>query len=169
MHKWLPILLNAIDSVLLYYRTGKRLLIPILQIRVRNRKFVLLFLKQNKCCGYLNEPIKWDGSFGDQSTLFNLLIREISQFLCYERLLNMTYVAYKKMHVFAKCNSGRIAIQWFHIKHYLDYQYTKFQPYTSRVKKMCVFARYATLVTRRQTNNQINKRKHKPLHFSRLS
>ena len=29
-----------------------------------------------------------------KSTLFNLLIREISQFLCYERLLNMTYVAY---------------------------------------------------------------------------
>ena len=27
--------------------------------------------------------------------LFNLLIRETSHFLCYERLLNMTYVAYK--------------------------------------------------------------------------
>ena len=34
-----------------------------------------------------------------------------------------------KMHFSAECNSGRIAIQWFHIKHYLDYQYTKFQPY----------------------------------------
>ena len=53
-----------------------------------------------------------------------------------------------KMHFSAKCNSGRIAIQWFHIKHYLDYQYTKFQPYTFRVQKMCVFARYATLVPR---------------------
>ena len=52
------------------------------------------------------------------------------------------------MHFFAKCNSGRIAIQWFHIKHYLDFQCTKFQPYTSRVQKMCVFARYATLVPR---------------------
>ena len=30
-----------------------------------------------------------------KSTLFYLLIRETSQFLCYERLLNMTYVAYK--------------------------------------------------------------------------
>ena len=30
-----------------------------------------------------------------KSTLFNSLIRETSQFLCYERLLNMTYVAYK--------------------------------------------------------------------------
>ena len=28
-------------------------------------------------------------------TLFNLLIRETSHVLCYERLLNMTYVAYK--------------------------------------------------------------------------
>ena len=52
------------------------------------------------------------------------------------------------MHFSAKCNSGRIAIQWFHIKHYLDYQYTKFQPYAFRVQKMCVFARYATLVPR---------------------
>ena len=30
-----------------------------------------------------------------KSTLFNFLIRETSQFLCYERLLNMTYGAYK--------------------------------------------------------------------------
>ena len=80
-------------------------------------------------------------------TLINLLIRELSQFLCYERSLNMTYVAYKNAFS-AKCNSGRIAIQWFHIKHYLDYQYTKFQPYTFRVQNMCVFARYATLVPR---------------------
>ena len=50
------------------------------------------------------------------------------------------------MHFSAKRNSGRIAIQWFHIKHYVDYQYTKFQPYTFRVQKNCVFARYATLV-----------------------
>ena len=47
----------------------------------------------------------------------------------------MTYVAYIKCIVSAKCNSGRIAIQWCHIKHYLDYQYTKFQPYTFRVQK----------------------------------
>ena len=31
-----------------------------------------------------------------KSTLFNLFMRETSHFLCYERLLNMTYVAYKK-------------------------------------------------------------------------
>ena len=30
-----------------------------------------------------------------KSTLFNLFIRETSRFLCYEWLLNMTYVAYK--------------------------------------------------------------------------
>ena len=64
-----------------------------------------------------------------KSTLFNLLIRETSQFLCYERLLNMTYVEYKNAFFSVKCNSGHIAIQWFHIKHYLDYQYKKFQPY----------------------------------------
>ena len=30
-----------------------------------------------------------------KSTLFNTLIGETSQFLCYERVLNMTYLAYK--------------------------------------------------------------------------
>ena len=60
VQKWLSILLNAFDSVLLYYRTVKRLLIPILQIRVRNGKLVLLFLNQNICCGYLNGPFKFE-------------------------------------------------------------------------------------------------------------
>ena len=72
-----------------------------------------------------------------KSTLCNFLMRETSQFLCYGRLLNMTYVVNKKMHFSVKCNSGRIAIQWFHIKHYLDYHYAKFQPYNFRVQK-CV-------------------------------
>ena len=52
------------------------------------------------------------------------------------------------MHFSAKCNSGRFAKQWFHIKHCLDYPYTKIQLYTSRVQKNRVFARYATLVPR---------------------
>ena len=43
-----------------------------------------------------------------KSTLFNLLIRETSEFLFYERLLNMTYVAYKnafsrKMQFWSHC------------------------------------------------------------------
>ena len=37
----------------------------------------------------------------------------------------------------AKCNSGRIAIQWFHNKRYLDHQYAKFQLYTFRVQENC--------------------------------
>ena len=73
VQKWLPILLNAFDSVLLYYRTVKRLLITILQIRVRNGKLVLLFLNQNIFCGYLNGPIKWDGSFEDQKHALKLI------------------------------------------------------------------------------------------------
>ena len=43
-----------------------------------------------------------------KNTLFNLLIRETSQFLCYERLLNLTYVTYKneifcKMQFWSHC------------------------------------------------------------------
>ena len=57
-------------------------------------------------------------------------------------------MGHTKMHFSAKCNSGHVAIQWFHIKHYFDYRYTKFQPYTFRVQKVCVYARYATLVPR---------------------
>ena len=44
-----------------------------------------------------------------------------------------------KMHFSTKCNSGHIAIQWFHIQNILDYQYTKFQPYTFRVQKNVCF------------------------------
>ena len=46
-----------------------------------------------------------------------------------------------KIHFSAKCNSGRSAIQWFHIKHYLDYLYTKFQPYTFWVQKNVSFCK----------------------------
>ena len=38
---------------------------------------------------------------------------------------------------------------WSHCYTVVSYQaYTKFHPYTFRVHKMCVFARYATLVPR---------------------
>ena len=84
-----------------------------------------------------------------KNALFNLLIRETSQVLCYERLLNLTYVTYTKNAFFREMQFwSHCYIQWFHIKHYLDYQYSKFQPYTFRVQKMCVFERYATLVPR---------------------
>ena len=137
-HKLLPILLNAFDSVLLYYRTVKRLLIPVLQIRVPNGKLLFVISHPNTYMDLLNETVL----LKTKNTLFNLLIRETSQFLCHKRLLNLTYVAYTNAFS-AKCNSGRIVIQWFHIKHYSDYQYAKLQPYTFRVQK-CVFARYAT-------------------------
>ena len=80
-----------------------------------------------------------------KSTLFNLLIRETPHFLCYERLLNMTYVAYKNAFL-------REMQFWSHCYTVVSYQALfrlsvyKFQPYTFRVQKMCVFARYATLV-----------------------
>ena len=49
----------------------------------------------------------------------------------------MAYVAYKNAFS-AKCNSGRIAVQWSHIKHYLYYQYTKFSTvYLSGAKNVC--------------------------------
>ena len=92
----------------------------------------------------INETILLKG----KNTLFNILIREISEFLCYERLLNSAHAAYKKIHFTAKCNSGHIAIQWFNMRYYLDYQYTKIQPYTFRMQIFFVFARYATLVPR---------------------
>ena len=46
--------------------------------------------------GLLNETVL----LKTKSTLFNLLIRETSYFLCYERLLNMTYVSYKNAFFF---------------------------------------------------------------------
>ena len=32
-------------------------------LRVHTKKLILLFLNQNKCCGYSKEPSQWDGSF----------------------------------------------------------------------------------------------------------
>ena len=140
--------LDAFDSALLYYRTVKRLLIPVLQIRVNNEKLFLLFLIQNVCCGYFNGPFKWDGSFEGQ-TIHSLTYCFGKHHNFYAMKDCLTWPMWHiKMQFSAKCNSGRIAIQWFHIKHYLDYQYSKFQPYTFRVQKMCVFARYATFVPR---------------------
>ena len=132
VHKRLPILLNAFDSVLLYYRTVKRLLIPFLQIRVRNRKLVCYFSNKTYVVGtqmgLLNET---------KSTIFNLLIRETSQCLCYERLLNMTYVAYKN----AFCREMQF---WSHCYTVVSYQalfrlsvYKIPAVYLSGAKNMC--------------------------------
>ena len=63
------------------------------------------------------------------------------------------------MHFSAKCNSGRIAIQWFHINHYLGYQYTKLQPYTSQVQKhicFCTIRDFGCLTTMSRTNIDFN-------------
>ena len=75
------------------------------------------------------------------------LVKETSQFLCYERLLNMTYVAYKK------CIFLRNAIL-SHFYTVISYKalfrlsvYKIPAVYLSGAK-MCVFARYATLVPR---------------------
>ena len=47
-------------------------------------------------------------------------------------------MGHTKMHFIAKCNSGRVAIQWFQIEHYLDYQYTKIPAvYFSGAKNVC--------------------------------
>ena len=83
-----------------------------------------------------------------KSTLFSLLIRETLHFLCYERLLNMTYVAYKKC-IFREMQF------WLHCFTVVSY-HALFRlsvckipaVYIFRVQKMCVFARYATLVPR---------------------
>ena len=83
-----------------------------------------------------------------KSTLFSLFIRESSQFLCYERLLNMTYVAYKKKAFFREIQF------WSHCYTVVLYQalfrlsvYKIPAVYLSGAK-MCVFARYTTLVPR---------------------
>ena len=73
-------------------------------------------------------------------TLFNLLIRGTSQFLCYERLLNMTYVANK--------NAFFREMQfWLHCYTVVSYQklfrlsvYKTPAVYLSGAKN-CVFAR----------------------------
>ena len=76
-----------------------------------------------------------------KSTLFNLLIRESSQFLCYEKLLSMTYVAYKsEMQFWSHCYTVVPYQALFRLSVY------KIPAVHLSGAKMCVFARYATLV-----------------------
>ena len=80
-------------------------------------------------------------------TLFNLLIRETSQFLCFERLLNLTYVAHKnaffrEMQIWSYCYT----VVSFRLSVY------KIQAvYLSGAK----IARYPTLVPRLLGNSSI--------------
>ena len=82
-----------------------------------------------------------------KSTLFNFLIRETSQFLCYGRLLNMTYIAYKnaffrEMQFCSHCYTV-VSYQALFRLSVCKIPAVKFSG-----AKMCVFARSATLVPR---------------------
>ena len=64
----------------------------------------------------------------------------------------MTYVAYKnaffrEMQFWSHCYTV--------VSYQALYQYTKFQPYTFRVQKMCAFARYTALVPRLSYNKTV--------------
>ena len=90
----------------------------------------------------LNETV----FFEDQSTLFNLLIRETSQFLCYERLLNMTYGIQKC--IFPQ---NAILVELLYSGSYqAPFRLSVYKipaVYLSGAKNVC-FCRYATLVPR---------------------
>ena len=54
----------------IWYATG-------LQLRVRNRNLIFLFLNQNICCGYSKEPSQWDGSFEHPKHKLKLMGKKI--------------------------------------------------------------------------------------------
>ena len=62
------------------------------QIRVRNWKLFFLFLNQNICCGYSNEPSRWDGSFEHPKQMLKLMDKKIIAILRKLFLLNWPYV-----------------------------------------------------------------------------
>ena len=68
-----------------------------LQINVRNWKLFFLFLNQNICCGYSNEPSQWDGSFEHPKQMFRLLGKKIIAFLRSTILLSRTYDWHHKL------------------------------------------------------------------------
>ena len=62
------------------------------QIRVRNWKLFFLFLNQNICCGYSEEPSHRDGSFEHPRHMFRLMDKKIITILCnFFFLLNWPY------------------------------------------------------------------------------
>ena len=54
----------------IWYATG-------LQLRVRNRNLIFLFLNQNICCGYSKEPSQWEGSLEHPKHKLKLLGKKI--------------------------------------------------------------------------------------------
>ena len=100
--------------------------------------------------GLLNETVL----LKTKSTLFNLLIKETSQFQSFERLLNMTYEAYKnglfrEMQFWSHCHTVVSYQALFRLSVY------KIPAVYLSGAKMCVFARYATLVPRLVKINKI--------------
>ena len=69
-----------------------------LQIRVRNWKFLFLFLNQNICCGYSKELSRWDGSFSEHPKhMFKHVDKKMIAILSSKILLNLgvhTHVFY---------------------------------------------------------------------------
>ena len=79
-----------------------------------------------------------------KNTLFNLLIRETPEFLCFERLLNLTYVAHKNA-FFADRSHCYTVVSYQALFRLLV---NKIQTVYLSGAKMCVFARHTTLVPR---------------------
>ena len=48
-----------------------------LQLRVHNENLIFLFLNQNICCGYSNEPSQSDGSFEHPKHMLKLMGKKI--------------------------------------------------------------------------------------------
>ena len=44
---------------------------------MRNRKIFVLFLNQNICCGYLQEPSQWDGCFEHPKHMLKIMCKKI--------------------------------------------------------------------------------------------
>ena len=47
-----------------------------LELRVRNKNIIFLFLNQNICCGCSKEPSQWDGSFGIETVILSTQLME---------------------------------------------------------------------------------------------
>ena len=101
-----------------------------------------------------------------KNTLLNVLIRETSQYLCYERLLNLTYIVQMYV-VYKNVFFGKMQF-WSHCFTVVSYQalfrlsvYKSPTVYLSGAK-MCVFARYATFriptVREKSVKNEKNSR-----------
>ena len=104
------------------------------RLRVRTRKIIFLFLKQNICCGYSTEPSQWDSSFEHPKHMLKILGKKIFTILRWKYLFISTYVTDRQRinHLMPNCgiSSGSALFTFSNLYNFIILTSHPLKPYT---------------------------------------